>query len=48
VAQALQQRSVLVRELRMEMPSLEEFFYSVTEGADRREELAARSAGGAA
>jgi ABC-2 type transport system ATP-binding protein len=45
VARLLQQRGLLVRELRLEMPSLEEFFYSVTEGADRREEIAARATG---
>jgi ABC-2 type transport system ATP-binding protein len=45
VARALQLRGLLVRELRLEMPSLEEFFYSVTEGADRHEEIAARATG---
>ena len=35
---ALAQRGIAVRELRLDMPTLEEFFYRVTEGADRAEE----------
>ncbi len=38
VAQALAAAGVRVRELRVELPTLEEYFYSVTEGADRSEE----------
>ena len=41
VAQALTSAGVRVRELRVELPTLEEYFYSVTEGADRAEEGAA-------
>lgn len=51
IAAALAARQIALRELRLELPSLEEFFYAITEGADRREELAATAAdqaGGAA
>src|SRR5262249_13202617 len=37
-AQALAAAGIAVRELRLELPTLEEFFHAVTEGADRREE----------
>lgn len=38
VAAALAARGLSVRELRLDLPTLEEFFYQVTEGADRVEE----------
>ena len=38
MAAALSARGLAVRELRLDMPTLEEFFYQVTEGADRAEE----------
>lgn len=41
VAAALQSASIPVRELHVELPTLEEYFYSVTEGADRAEESVA-------
>ena len=41
VAAALAAAGAKVRELRLDMPTLEEFFYQVTEGADRAEEGAA-------
>ena len=47
VASVLLQQQVLVRELRIEQPSLEEYFFAVTEGADRSEEIAARQGEGA-
>ncbi len=40
-AAALAAAGLRVRDLRLELPTLEEFFYSVTEGADRAEEHAA-------
>ncbi len=41
VALALAARSAAVRELRLDLPTLEEFFYQVTEGSDRDEESVA-------
>ena len=41
VAAALSGAGIALRELGLEMPSLEEYFYMVTEGADRREEASA-------
>ena len=41
ISTALAQRGIRVRELRLDMPTLEEFFYRVTEGADRAEETVA-------
>jgi len=41
VAAALGGAGIAIRQLQLEMPSLEEFFYMVTEGADRREEAKA-------
>ena len=38
ISTSLAQRGIRVRELRLDMPTLEEFFYQVTEGADRAEE----------
>jgi gliding motility-associated transport system ATP-binding protein len=38
---AMERAGLRVRELRIEMPTLEEFFYSITEGADLAEEGAA-------
>ncbi len=43
-AAALQAAGLRVRELRLQLPTLEEYFYTVTEGADRNEELANEAA----
>jgi ABC-2 type transport system ATP-binding protein len=45
VAAALQQRGIAPRELRLDMPSLEQFFFHVTEGADLAEERAVTADG---
>jgi len=45
-AAAVAARGLQLRELRLQLPTLEEFFYAVTEGADRREELAAAGGDG--
>ncbi len=45
VGAALATAGLSIRELRLAAPTLEEFFYSITEGADRKEELAAATAG---
>ena len=36
----LQQAAIAVHELQVELPTLEEYFYSITDGADQQEELA--------
>src|SRR5262249_13843544 len=45
-AAALAARGLQPRQLRLQVPTLEEFFYAVTEWADRREELAAAGGDG--
>ena len=48
VGLALAKAGLTIRELRLAAPTLEEFFYTITEGADRKEELAAAAAAGSA
>jgi len=41
----LQQSGVAVHELRVELPTLEEYFYAITDGRDQQEELQAAEQG---
>ena len=43
VAAALARAGLAARELHLELPSLEEYFFAITEGADRAEELSAHA-----
>lgn len=40
LGQRLQQAAIAVRELKLVMPTLEEYFYAITDGSDHQEELA--------